>query len=92
MTKETTIESLAANSALQGEIKHEAKMFGRIGLRFTLNQQMVAAGAAGAILTEDKEAGTVIAKAPSGETVFRALHKGGNIWLIMYSEAFYPKP
>lgn len=69
----------------------QARMFGRIGTRFILNQQMHAAAVAGAILTEDKSAGTVEAKSPGGKTVFQALDKGDGVWLILYSEAFYPK-
>jgi hypothetical protein len=62
--------------------------FGRLGDTKTVNAQAAAVRAAGGTVKRDRDAGTVIAKI--GESIaFRALSKGGGIWIVIYSREFY---
>jgi hypothetical protein len=64
--------------------------FGRLGTRAVVDQQARRVREAGGIVTQDKLAATVTARAPGGALIFRALQWGeGNAWLVLYSREFY---
>jgi hypothetical protein len=66
--------------------------FGRLGNHKDVKAKANEAKKAGAVVVVDKDAETVEAKTEDGRKVFSAIHKGGNVWIIIYSTEFYAKP
>ncbi len=67
-------------------------IFGRLGLLADVNAQLAEAQKHGATVARDEDAGTVIATAPDGREMFRAIAKGAparDPWIVIYSKAFY---
>ncbi|SDU13832.1 hypothetical protein SAMN05444156_2187 [Verrucomicrobium sp. GAS474] len=62
--------------------------FARLGKRLDVETKMAEARAAGVLVTEDRDAGTVKAT-HQGQLVFKALDKGGGGWIVIYSSAFF---
>jgi len=70
----------------------DSKLFGRIGKRDDVVRASREVKKAGGVVTENRDAQTTVATNPlDGATIFKALHKGNGIWLIMYSTDYYPK-
>jgi hypothetical protein len=67
-----------------------ARMFGRLGKRADVERAAREVVANGGNVSDDRDAQTTIATNPSdGAVIFRALHKGGGVWLVMYSRDYY---
>ena len=71
--------------------KQMTSAYGRIGQRVDLDARIAEAQKAGATITEDEDDETVVAVL-EGDELFRAIHKGGGAWIIIYNQQFYPKP
>ena len=65
--------------------------FGRLGRWTDVQRQIKAAKAVGAKVTHDRAAQTVVADLTGrGDVLFRALHKGGGFWIVIYTRKYYP--
>ncbi len=65
------------------------RLFGRLGSLVMVESKAGEATAAGYSVKWNESAQTCEAKTAEGETVFSALCKGGDSWLVMYSPRFY---
>ena len=66
-------------------------MYGRLGTRENLKNVVTAVKAAGG--TKDpKSTPDAVTYNLQGKVAFRALAKGGNTYIIMYNDEFFPKP
>ena len=63
--------------------------FGRLGRWPVVRSLMKDCRAAGATVTHDVSAGIVVANRHDGEFIFRALNKGGGVWLVIYNRKFF---
>ena len=64
--------------------------FGRLGRWSDVQKQIKAAKAAGAKVTHDRTSQTVVADLTGrGDVLFRALHKGGGFWIVIYTRKYY---
>lgn len=66
-----------------------SNLYGRLGNKSILESKVKEARDNGATVVRDNSAGTVEATF-EGATLFKAMSKGGGIWLIMYNKEFYP--
>lgn len=65
--------------------------YGRIGRWADVQRQIKATKLAGAKVTHDRTAQTVVADLTGcGDVLFRALHKGGGTWIVIYTRKYYP--
>ena len=65
-------------------------MYGRLGKKANVTAVEKAVKAAGGKCEEkDKE---LMHYTIDGETAFRAICKGGDTWMILYNDKFFPKP
>ena len=78
-------------------MKHN-DLFGRLGKRADVDRNLSQARqlreeqSYDLEIAEDAHAETAEIRTESGKViVFRALHKGGGIWLCLYNKTFYPK-
>ena len=65
------------------------RSFGRLGRWAVVRSLMKDCRAIGATVTHDACAGTVMAQRLDGEIIFRALNKGGGVWLVIYRRKFF---
>jgi hypothetical protein len=68
----------------------KGKTYARVGRTSDLDAKIAEARSAGATITKDPSARTVVATL-DGQELFRAMGKGGGMWVILYSEKFYPR-
>lgn len=66
------------------------KPFGRLGHWADVKTKIEEARLNGATIKHDATAGTVEAGF-QGDTLFKALDKGGGAWLVMYNPEYYPR-
>jgi len=65
--------------------------YGRLGRWSDVQRQIKVAKAAGAKVTHDRTTQTVVADLTGhGDVLFRALHKGGGTWIVIYTRKYYP--
>lgn len=57
-----------------------------------VSQHAIHAIETGALLVEHEDELTIEARAPWGETIFRAIAKAEDVWIVVYNERFFPKP
>jgi hypothetical protein len=70
--------------------KNAKNFYSRLGLRSDVDRQIAEAKKIGAVIVEDKEAGTIEVTYGTDQ-LFKAICKNGRVWIVMYNAKYYPR-